>query len=285
MQVNTYIEYRFDAADNLTAEILLALLADMGFSTFDLQDALLFAYIASAEAAKNPVENEIQNLQKQYTFTYTSRFYEDTNWNAEWEKNFEPVIVEEQVLIRAPFHRPQESIPYEIIIEPKMSFGTGHHASTYLMLQAMLTLQFENKTVCDAGCGTGILSIFASKLGATQVTAIDNNEWAYENTLANVSLNQTGKHLHVLLGDLACMEGMLYDVILANINKPILLENYNLFHTCLIQGGQLLISGILQENLPEMLDVAAMQGFTHVASYTRDSWACALFTVNSVENF
>ncbi|MFN0276467.1 MAG: 50S ribosomal protein L11 methyltransferase [Chitinophagales bacterium] len=273
-----YSEYHFVSSDESTSEILLALLAEFGFDTFDLNETQVFAYIPSELIETNAIETKIKDLQTQFQFSYTSKVYEDKNWNEEWEKNFQPVIVAENILIRAPFHAPDSKYKYSLVIEPRMSFGTGHHESTYLMLEMMLKIEFDGKTICDAGCGTGILAIFAAQQGAKEVLAIDNNEWAYNNTLDNIALNPTAKNISVSLTELDIMRGKEFDIILANINKPIITESLPLFKNCLSINGTLLLSGILTKDLPDVIHATQANGFRLADSSTKSDWICIALT-------
>ncbi|MBC8046539.1 MAG: 50S ribosomal protein L11 methyltransferase [Fimbriimonadaceae bacterium] len=269
-----YSEYHLIAKDEATAEILIALLAEYGFDTFEQNESEIFAYMP-AQNISDTIEEKIIDLQLQFQFTYTSKIYEDKNWNEEWEKNFQPVVVANKVLIRAPFHDQDKTIPHEIIIEPRMSFGTGHHASTYLMIEHMLEIEFANKTVCDAGCGTGILAIFAALQGAKQVLAFDNNEWAYNNSIDNKGLNKIDEGVIFELAELDIMQQKEFDIILANINKTIIIENLPLFKSSLLINGTLLLSGILISDLPDVIAEAVKHGFQLRNSKTKDDWVCA----------
>jgi ribosomal protein L11 methyltransferase len=263
-----YFEYSFSASDETTAEILLALLAEKGFDTFEHNDNQLSAYIP------------LSDLQQKFTFSWSVRKYEDKNWNEEWEKNFKPVVVADKVLIRAPFHKQDPDIDFEIVIEPRMSFGTGHHESTYLMVEEICGLDLKNKSVCDAGCGTGILAILAAIKGASQVLAIDNNEWAYQNAIDNAVRNDVFETVKVALGELEMMDGNQFDVVLANINKPIILQCIPLFFRSLNPGGLLLLSGILQNDLPDILNEAQNYFFTALSTRSKNEWVCATLAMN-----
>lgn len=269
-----YTEYHLITTEETVAEILLALLAEFGFDTFEQNAKELYAYISSDLIKSNQIDLNIQDLQTQFQFSYSSKIFEDKNWNEEWEKNFQPVIVAEKIIIRAPFHKSQPKYPYELIIEPRMSFGTGHHESTYLMLEMMLRFEFEGMQVFDAGCGTGILAIFAALLGAKNITAIDNNEWAYNNTIDNIALNAQAKNIKVELSELDILRHSSYDMILANINKPIILENLSLFKSSLSVSGTLLLSGILSTDMPDVMQAAQNEGFAVRDVSKKGDWVC-----------
>lgn len=275
-----YLEYIFSASDETTAEILMALLAEKGFDTFEHNENQLSAYIQEQILSSNDIETYLSDLQQKFIFTWQTKKYKDKNWNEEWEKNFQPVMVAGRCLIRAPFHDPDPDADFEIIIEPRMSFGTGHHESTYLMLEEILGLEFKNKTVCDAGCGTGILSILAAKKGAMHVYGIDNNEWAHQNSIDNIAMNAVVNNVTVELGDIDLMSGKQFDIILANINKPIIIQNIPLFFRSLNTGGLLIISGILQNDLQDILKDAENYFFSPVSSKIKNDWICVTLAMN-----
>lgn len=282
----TYTEYKITTADTTTAEIIMALLAEHAFDTFEIKDNQLFAYISTDLIQKNDIESVIEELSEKFSLSISSGLYDDRNWNEEWEKNFEPVNVEGKVHIRAPFHPVAMNMEYEIIIEPRMSFGTGHHESTHLMIAQMLETDLTAKKVFDAGCGTGILSIFAIKRKAAHVLAADNNEWAYANSLDNAALNSIPQGaIRFVLGDLDIYIGKTCDILLANINKPIIIENIMLFRNCLHPAGILLVSGILIQDMPDIITAAEACGFQLRRTMTRNDWALAEFIVPDVENF
>jgi len=253
----------------------MALLAEKGFDTFEHNETQLSAYIPEQILNTGEMENYLSDLQQKFIFTWSTKKYDDKNWNEEWEKNFEPVIVADRCMIRAPFHPVNDEMDFDIIIEPRMSFGTGHHESTYLMVEEILGLDFRNKAVCDAGSGTGILSILAAKKGATSVMAIDNNEWAHQNAIDNVAVNKMQDIVIPELGELVLMDGKQFDIILANINKPIIIQNIPLFFRSLNTGGLLIISGILESDMPDVMKDAGNYFFTPVSSRTKNDWICS----------
>jgi ribosomal protein L11 methyltransferase len=271
-----YLEYDLITSDESTAEILMALLAEIGFDTFEQSENELSAYIPEKGSSVAQAEAYLSELQQKFIFTWQSKKYEDKNWNHEWEKNYQPVNIANRCYIRAPFHPTQPQLEHEIIIEPRMSFGTGHHESTCLLVEEMLGLNFKNKTVCDAGCGTGILSILASKKGAAKVFAIDNNEWAYHNTIDNIAHNNIYHNIEAELGELGQIEGKQFDIILANLNRYIILQHISLFFRCLNAGGLLIISGILGNDLPLILKEAKNYFFREISARTRGDWVCAV---------
>lgn len=272
-----YIEYHFTTADENTVEILVALLADLGFDTFEQDTNTLFAYILEKDHTEE-LKHEIENLQSQFIFNYKSQSIAEKNWNEEWEKNFQPVNVENRCLIRATFHPEQTGFEEVIVIEPRMAFGTGHHDSTYLMIQEMMNMDFKNKQVCDAGSGTGILAILAAKRGADFVFAIDNNEWAYHNAIDNIGLNDVVDIIETELGELDMLANKSFDIILANINKTVIQENITLLSNAIKKDGVVLISGILIPDLQDITSAAEKAGLHLYNSWTRNEWISAVFT-------
>ncbi|HEY9178177.1 MAG TPA: 50S ribosomal protein L11 methyltransferase, partial [Flavipsychrobacter sp.] len=235
-----YIQLRFAEPDAEKRAILIALLAEEGFDSFEEEQDALLAYIAKDLYT----EDIVSAVGEMFTGAIETKEIAQQNWNEEWESGFQPVHVAGFCTIRAGFHAPDTTVPYEIIITPKMSFGTGHHATTRLMIQQMKTIDFAGKEVLDFGTGTGVLAILAEKLGAAGVLAIDNDEWSYENTLENVAVNNaTG--IDVQQGSLELAGDRKFDVILANINRHILLQYMHPMRAALKAGGVLLMSGIL----------------------------------------
>ena len=272
-----YLEYHLITPDEQTAEILMALLAEEGFDTFDQNENELHAYVPETTGAVEKFAEYLDTLQQRFVFTYSQKQFEQRNWNEEWEKSFQPITVSDRCYIRAPFHPAKADMEFDLLIEPRMSFGTGHHESTHLIIEEMLGLQFNKKTVCDAGCGTGILSILAVKKGATSVKAIDVEEWAYQNALDNIALNSIYDEIQVELGDLSLMEGQQFDIILANINKHIVLANIPQFFRSIQPGGLLIISGILANDIRDVEMEAGNYFFQLISTRTKNDWLCAVF--------
>lgn len=246
---NSYFEYKFivNPKDPAT-EILIAELANAGFESFVENDSGLLAYIQQKDWNDHVLDN-IQILRsKEFDISYQKNAIEQTNWNKEWETNFEPIQVDDIVSIRAPFHI-NSNLKFDIVIEPKMSFGTGHHETTYMMVQQLIELNLENKKVLDMGCGTGILAIFSELKGAGEIDAIDIDEWCYENSIENCHRNNCEK-INVYQGDAILLEDKKYDIIIANINRNILLMDIKSYAKCLNEKGILLLSGFYKEDIP-----------------------------------
>jgi ribosomal protein L11 methyltransferase len=261
-----YFQYQFSVSDDAVAAELIAELSEIGFSGFEESSQILKAFIAESDFDEKVFIDTIQRFQIKPTLTVIP----ETNWNALWESNFEPVIVDDFVGIRADFHEPIAGVQYEIRITPKMSFGTGHHATTHMMMQLMRTIDFSNKTVFDFGTGTGVLAILAEKLGAPSIFAIDNDQWSIDNTQENIDRNQC-KAIMVQL-DVKPPIGNEYKVILANINKSVILEFLPSLHSILTKGGSLLLSGLLEEDKEDILAATSKLNLQLVDSQSRKGW-------------
>ena len=249
---NIYIEYKFTVPPKEPAtEILIAELGNVGFESFVENENGVTAYIQKENWNDALFEGIFILNSDEFLIDYTQHEVAQTNWNAKWEKNFEAIEVDETVSIRAPFHE-NPNLKYDIVIEPKMSFGTGHHETTHMMVQHLLQLELENKKVLDMGCGTGILAIFAEMRGAKPTDAIDIDNWCYLNSIENVERNNC-EHISVFEGDSTLLTDKKYDVIIANINRNILLMDMEIYTNCLNENGVLLLSGFYKEDIP-MID-------------------------------
>jgi ribosomal protein L11 methyltransferase len=245
---NIYIEYNFTISPKEPAtEILIAELGNAGFESFVENENGLTAYIQKEDWNQNILNDLFILNSNEFSIEYNLNEVAQTNWNEEWEKNFSPIEVDDLVSIRAPFHK-NPNLKYDIVIEPKMSFGTGHHETTHMMIQHLLQLNLENKKVLDMGCGTGILAIFAEMKGAKPLDAIDIDTWCYENSVENVSRNNCN-HISVFEGDASLLINKKYDVIIANINRNILLMDMQVYTNCLNTNGVLLLSGFYREDI------------------------------------
>ena len=249
MSNTTYIGYYFKAQPIQPAvEILIAELGYAGFESFVENEDGVSAYIQKNEWYDTILE-DIQILNSsEFKITYTFEEIEQTNWNEEWEKNFNPILVDDICSVRAPFHIKSDT-EFDIIIEPKMSFGTGHHETTHMMIQHILKTDFKNKSVLDMGCGTGVLAILAEMKGAKPIDAIDYDNWCYLNSLENVERNNC-ENITVIEGDASLLKNKKYDVIIANINRNILLQDMKTYASCLNKNGMLLLSGFYKDDIP-----------------------------------
>ena len=257
-------------------EILIAELSEAGFDTFIETEHGFEAYVEEEKFDRGAV----QLIQTKYTestdLIFTFDRIQKKNWNEEWERNYEPINVDDRCMIRAEFHKPEKKFRYEIIITPKMSFGTGHHQTTYLMIKNQLDIDHQNKRVMDAGCGTAILSVMACKRGAKEVEAFDIDEWSVVNGEENKTLNQC-MNIHLQQGKIAevKLRGT-FDIILANINKNVLLEEIKIYTTYLQPKGLLLLSGFYTHDIPDLLKEASTHKFTEQKRDERETWACLL---------
>jgi ribosomal protein L11 methyltransferase len=273
-----YIEYQFKVHPlQPGTEILIAQLGYAGFESFVENENGVTAYIQKEEW-NDLILDDIQILtSKEFEIDYTYSEIAQVNWNSEWEKNFESIEVDGKCIVRAPFH-PKANFEYEIIIEPKMSFGTGHHETTYMMLQHILENDFEGKTVLDMGCGTAVLAILAEIRGAKNIDAIDIDPWCFENSEENVARNECSK-IVVHLGDASIIPLHKYDVVIANINRNILLNDMEVYKKSLLEEGSLYLSGFYTEDLPIIKDCCNKLGFTFVDKKERNNWVAAKFVI------
>ncbi len=268
---NIYIGYHFTVEPKeLGSEILIAELGETPFESFIETENGLSAYIQKQYWNEN-ILNDIQILSSpEFKIDYTFEEIEQVNWNEEWEKNFEPIDVDDTCRVRAPFHE-KTAAKYDIVIEPKMSFGTGHHETTFMMIQHLLETDVENKKTLDMGCGTAILAILAEMKGAQPIDAIDIDNWCYLNSIENAERNNCSK-ITVYEGDAALLEGKKYDVIIANINRNILLNDMQQYVQCLNKDGILLLSGFYEEDIPAIDACCTEKGLTFAKKLSRNNW-------------
>lgn len=258
-------------------EILMAELINIGFDSFTEEQDGILAYIPKNLLNEEELKSVWLFNHDEVKISYTFQEMPNINWNEEWEKNFSPINVEGKVLIRAEFHESQNT-PYEVIIQPKMSFGTGHHATTYLMIQQMLEMDFENKKVLDMGCGTSILAIFAKQKGAGRTLAIDIDEWSVENSKENAQRNKVD--LDIELGTAENLGKENFDIILANINRNILISDIPTYVSVLNNGGKLLLSGLCFFDVDDILEVCTQQNLVLKHKIQREEWVSLLLEKN-----
>ena len=274
-----YLEFEIPSRtwDNTEKEILIALLAEIGFEGFEDGEDILKGYVEETvytDSKWNQVLDKLGDLgiKVHYRFHRT----EDQNWNEEWELKFEPVCIEEKVLIRAPFHDSNNDLPCTLIIEPKMSFGTGHHHTTKLMIVEMMKFSFETKSVLDMGCGTGVLGIYACKMGATEVLGIDFDRWAYQNAIENVERNGT-YGMEVRFGDVGVLKDEMFDFVLANITRNTLVNDMEQYTNHLVKDGIMIVSGFLTEDVQYILNAAYRSNLTHLNTLEDSNWISLSF--------
>ena len=253
------------------ADILVARLNEINYETFSLEENILKCYIKTSVIQKNDTIDIILSLSQQTKINYSFKDIEKKNWNANWEQSFSPVKINSHCIIRADFHKEDKNIKHEIIITPKMSFGTGHHETTFLMLNEIFNINVSKLNILDMGSGTGVLSILSSKLGAKTILAIDIDEWAYENSIENSLLNNTN-NITFLKGDIYLIENKTFDCILANINRNIILRDLVKYYKLLINGGKLLISGFLVEDFDLVYKKINKIGFKLINKKNKNKW-------------
>jgi len=270
-----YVEIIIENIHSAQSEVLIALLSNIGFDGFEETNHSLKAFIHQ----ENFDEEIIRQLAAQHHFVYEVKKIEEQNWNALWESNFEPVMIDDFVFVRAAFHAPAQQVQHEIIITPKMSFGTGHHATTYMMMQQMRTLDFNHKRVFDFGTGTGVLAILAEKLGASDIFATDNDDWSVENAMENIRNNHCKKIEVVKAGGAqAALQSQKFDIVLANINKNVILENARILSEILLKEGNLLLSGLLTEDEAAIVKAFTAVGLQHRNTEYREQWISLLWS-------
>ena len=276
-----YLEYTFSFNKNkeIARDILTSELAEIGFESFTQEKEYLKAYIPQKNFDKIQFDNKLINFPlPQIDIKYTYSIIEETDWNHEWEKHyFRPIEIEDQCIIRSSFHQIDKQARYEIIIDPKMAFGTGHHETTHLMLAELLEMPLEKKSLLDMGCGTAVLAILAAMRGATPITAIDIDPWAYENAKENIQLNNK-PDIKIYLGGADLIKEKTFDCILANINRNILLNDMPVYAKALNKGGTLLISGFYTNDIPILKEKAQNEKLSFCYYKTRNDWALVKFT-------
>lgn len=263
-----YIQVKIDNTNTEQNEILIVLLSENGYEGFEEGDNSLTAFIPERDFSEEVLNDTLQPFH----LSFSKEIIAEKNWDEEWEKNFEPVLVDDFCAVRASFHQPITNVKHEIIITPKMSFGTGHHATTYMMMKSMQAIDFTNKSVLDFGTGTGVLAILAEKLGATNIYAIDNDEWSINNGRENIENNHC-THIRIEQKDNLDEIGE-YDIILANINRNVLLDNMSAIATSVKQNGIVLMSGFYEEDIPVLMDTAAQFNLQFQHKMERNKWCC-----------
>jgi ribosomal protein L11 methyltransferase len=273
---NIYIGYHFTIEPiELGSEILIAQLGEKAFESFIETETGISAYVQKDSWSETILE-DIQILDNpEFKINYTFEEIEQVNWNEEWEKNFEAIEVDEKCHVRAPFHE-KTNAEYDIVIEPKMSFGTGHHETTHMMIQHILETDFTNKKTLDMGCGTAILAILAEMKGAQPIDAIDIDNWCYLNSIENAGRNNCN-HITVYEGDASLLVDKKYDIIIANINRNILLNDMQHYVDCLNENGILFLSGFYTEDIPVISESCIAKGLTYEKQFEKNNWVALRF--------
>ncbi len=271
-----YIEVEFTFnPEEIDGEVVLAEIAELPFESFAEETGKILAYAQESEFSLKALE-DFEWLNEQ-PVSYKQNQINDINWNEEWEKNFDPIEVSEDCIVRATFHEVKKKYTYDLLIDPKMSFGTGHHATTYLVLKNMFNFDFKNAEVLDMGAGTGVLAVLAVKLGARHALAIDNNPWAFDNAIDNVKLNNCEGKITVEIGESDLIQGKSFDYILANINRNVILSDLPHYAKALKYEGVLLVSGIMNHDVAPVKEKAASIGLILDSIEEKDNWNLFVF--------
>lgn len=274
-----YLEVQFEITPNNEAivNILTSELGNIGFDSFVEDDNKILAYVQQKLFEETELKQLILEFPIDVSIAYTIKEMEDVNWNEEWEKNyFSPIVVNDRCVVKSSFHKDVPDYEYTIIINPKMAFGTGHHQTTVLMMQEILKKDFSGELVLDMGCGTAILAILASMRNASEVLAIDIDEWAYDNAIENLRLNNI-ENVEVQIGGAELLAGKRFDTIIANINRNILLQDMKSYAQSLNENGTLFMSGFYVEDIDILKKEAEKYGLSFIYHIERDNWAGVKF--------
>lgn len=265
-----YLQIEFEILKDGDSEMLVALLADAGFENFEERENLLLAFTKEDGFTEDVLTETLKLVPAKYAINIVP----EENWNAQWESSFEPIVVNDFVAIRAAFHQPIKYVQHEIIITPKMSFGTGHHATTYMMIEQMEALDFTNKTVVDFGTGTAVLAILAEKMGASSIDAIDYDEWSIENSIENAAANNCTK-INLNKAETISANAV-YDIVLANINLNVIMENLAAIKAVSKTGTIVLLSGFIKSDETIMLKALSEFNIHPIKSSQKTEWICIL---------
>lgn len=272
--MDAYYEFKINCNED-NKEAIIAELAEADFEGFEERDNYFYAFIPKSLFSREGFDA----ILTKYNINPDSvpqRTIEPQNWNAQWEASYEPIIIGTEIIVKAPFHLVPDQYKYELIIQPKNTFGTGHHETTQLMLEKMLRISFENKNVFDYGCGTGVLSIMASKLGAEHIFAIDIDDWSAENINENCSLNEV-RNIQFKKGDIGAVPERTFDIILANINKTILINSAGVLSRLMNDNGIILISGFYENDLTDLKEEFTKYNFAFKDHQVKNDWCAAVF--------
>lgn len=266
------VDFSFEAFEEFMADILAAELAEIGFDSFVPCENGMQAFIPETKFDENSLKDAIDNYPFEVAISYEIVTVASKNWNEEWEKHyFEPIVIGEECVIHSSFHKDIPVAKYDIIIDPKMSFGTGHHETTSLVIGEILKMNLTNKKVLDMGCGTAVLAILAAMRGASELLAIDIDSWCTENSLENIALNKVSG-IEVKLGGAELLDGLHFDIILANINRNILLADMEKYAACLTTGGELYMSGFYKADIPVIEAELNRNGLELIDFKEKNNW-------------
>jgi len=265
-----YLQLELETREKEVREILVALLSDAGFESFEENEHALLAFIKQTDYNPEVLEQILKTVPVKHTLSVVP----PQNWNAQWESSFEPIIIKEFACIRASFHQPVLGVQHEIIITPKMSFGTGHHATTYMMIEQMEALDFSGKSVMDYGTGTAVLAILAEKMGAVDIDAVDYDEWSIENSIENTMANDCTRIN--LIKDDTIATGKVYDIILANINLNVILQQLLAINAAAAPGTHILLSGFMGEDEQVMVTALREQAIQPLKTLQKSGWISIL---------
>lgn len=275
----TYIEVKFICTpnDEIVNSVLSATIAEIGFESFVEDEQGTTAYIQSDLFDKNTLDEVLNDFPVEAEIVYTFKAIEEKNWNEEWEKNyFQPLIIDDRCIIQSTFHKVPATYEYNIYIDPKMAFGTGHHQTTELMIREILKDDFTGKSLLDMGTGTAILAILASMRGADPIKAIDIDKWAYDNAIENLQLNNI-KNVSVEIGGAELLGKDKYDIIMANINRNILLNDIHVYASVLNNGGSLYMSGFYEEDMQAITEECSKYGLTYSSNTEKEKWVAVKY--------
>ncbi len=275
--MNDYIEVKFSLipCDEVATDVLAAMLCDCGFESFVPDDIGLTAYVKKELFDVSAVDNIIGEFPMKNTIRYKYEIIEGQDWNREWEKNyFKPIIVKDKCIIHSSFHKDIPILPYDIVIDPKMAFGTGHHATTSLIIEQLLEMDLDGKNVVDMGTGTGILAILANMRNAGEITAIEIDPFAHANAIENLKINGAEK-VNLILGDANALKNVSnVNVFIANINRNIIIQDLHSYEKVLNEGGEMLLSGFYESDIPIIMTEAELLSLKYVKHEVKENWSC-----------
>ena len=275
--MGNYIEHSFIVEPKEQgSDVLIEQLSEIGFESFVENDEGFCAYIKEEDFDETKMNSIISRYKDIFKIDFSKKLIAKQNWNEEWEKSFEPIEIEGKCFVRAPFHEAKKGFMYDVIIEPKMSFGTGHHHTTQLMIGVLMSLNVKNKSLLDMGCGTGVLPIVAGMMGAQPIMAVDIDEWSYENTIENLERNGV-KNVVVEKGDVNSLARKEFHTILANINKNVLLKDMSVYFNSLENGGNLVMSGFFETDVNEISEKAMELGLNFLEKRKSGEWTVLHF--------